>query len=90
MKNLAIRLIRSYQRNISADRPPSCRFSPTCSHYGIEAIEHYGVLRGGFKTAWRIARCNPFNEGGYDPPVPDATAPTDQATAAAGESQAET
>ena len=44
-----------------------CIYTPTCSQYGIEAIEKYGVLKGGLLTAWRILRCNPFAKGGYDP-----------------------
>ncbi len=71
MKRLALRLIRAYQRRISPNSPPSCRFYPTCSEYGAQAIEHYGVVRGGAKTAWRIARCNPMSAGGYDPPIPE-------------------
>jgi putative membrane protein insertion efficiency factor len=71
MKRLALRLIRAYQRRISPNSPPSCRFYPTCSEYGAQAIEHYGVVRGGAKTAWRIARCNPMSAGGYDPAVPE-------------------
>ena len=71
MKRLALRLIRAYQRRISPNSPPSCRFYPTCSEYGAQAIEHYGFVRGGAKTAWRIARCNPLSAGGYDPPIPE-------------------
>lgn len=83
MKRLSLAAIRLYQRRISADRPPSCRFAPTCSEYSAQAIEYYGVVRGGAKTAWRILRCNPFSAGGYDPPVPerqptaDGTSPSD-------------
>ena len=46
---------------------PTCKYIPTCSEYGIEAIEKYGALKGSFLTAWRILRCNPFSKGGYDP-----------------------
>ncbi len=70
MKRLLIRLIRWYQRNISAHTPPSCRFQPTCSQYAITALSRYGVLRGGLMALWRILRCNPFSKGGYDP-VPE-------------------
>jgi putative membrane protein insertion efficiency factor len=46
-----------------------CRFQPTCSHYGEAAIRKYGTLKGGFKTAWRIARCGPWTPAGtVDPP----------------------
>ncbi len=67
MKPLTLALIRSYQRYLSAGRPPACRFQPTCSHYGYEAIDRHGVLHGGWLTLWRLLRCNPFHRGGYDP-----------------------
>lgn len=67
MKALALGVIRFYQRDISPTRPPACRFQPTCSHYGYEAIERYGLLKGFWLTIWRLARCHPFNRGGYDP-----------------------
>ncbi len=67
MKRPALALIRWYQRSVSPTRPPACRFQPPCSHYGYEAIERYGLLRGGFLTLWRILRCHPFTPGGYDP-----------------------
>lgn len=61
-------LIRFYQRYISPMLPPdSCRFTPTCSHYGYQAIVKYGLIRGGARAIWRILRCQPFNPGGYDP-----------------------
>ncbi len=44
-----------------------CRFTPTCSEYGKEAVEKYGVAKGAAMAAWRVARCNPWNKGGYDP-----------------------
>jgi putative membrane protein insertion efficiency factor len=72
MKKLAIGLIRFYQRNISPKTPPSCRFIPTCSAYAIEAIENFGILRGGAMALWRILRCNPLGNPGYDP-VPEKT-----------------
>ena len=67
MKPLTLALIRSYQRYLSPGRPPACRFQPTCSHYGYEAIDRHGVLHGGWLTLWRLLRCNPFHRGGYDP-----------------------
>ena len=45
----------------------TCKYYPTCSQYGIEAIEKYGAVKGGALTVWRILRCNPFSKGGYDP-----------------------
>jgi uncharacterized protein len=61
-------LIRAYQKVISPTLPPgSCRFYPTCSHYGYQAIYKYGAIKGSLMAAWRILRCNPFNHGGFDP-----------------------
>jgi hypothetical protein len=70
MKNLLIKFIRFYQKFISINRPPTCKYYPTCSAYSIEAIEKHGSLKGVFMSGWRILRCNPFSKGGYDP-VPD-------------------
>lgn len=67
MKRLLIRLIRGYQTHISPNRPPSCRFTPTCSQYAIEALEKHGAFKGTILAIWRILRCNPFSKGGYDP-----------------------
>lgn len=63
-------LIRLYKRFISPLLGPRCRFSPSCSTYAMEALERHGLLRGGWLSVWRLLRCNPFTEGGYDP-VPD-------------------
>lgn len=61
-------LIRLYQKTISRALPPdTCRFYPSCSHYGYQAIYKYGVLKGGWLATWRVLRCNPFNPGGIDP-----------------------
>ena len=70
MKRVALALIRGYQRYVSRVRPSSCRFHPSCSVFTYEAIERYGLLRGGWMGVKRIVRCHPLNEGGYDP-VPD-------------------
>ena len=67
MKTLVLEIIRFYQRFISPLFPPSCRFTPTCSHYTYEAIDRYGVLKGGWMGLKRLSRCHPFNPGGYDP-----------------------
>jgi uncharacterized protein len=67
MKPVALFLIRLYQRTLSQVTPPSCRFVPSCSQYGYEAIEKYGFFKGGWMTTKRILRCNPFSKGGYDP-----------------------
>jgi uncharacterized protein len=61
-------LIRLYQASFSRAMPPNaCRFYPSCSHYGYQAVYKYGVWKGGAMAIWRILRCNPFNPGGYDP-----------------------
>jgi len=61
-------LVRGYQATFSKTIPlNTCRFYPSCSHYGYMAIYKYGVLKGGLMAAWRILRCNPFNPGGFDP-----------------------
>lgn len=67
MKQIVLLLIRLYQKTISRILPPSCRFTPSCSHYGYEAIEKYGFLKGGWMAIKRISRCHPFHPGGYDP-----------------------
>lgn len=67
MKRLVLALLRFYRRFISPALPPSCRFTPSCSQYTYEAIERYGVAKGGWLGIKRIVRCNPFNPGGYDP-----------------------
>jgi len=66
-KDLLVFLIRIYQKRISPLKRPSCRFYPTCSQYAIDSIEKYGFFLGLFKSIKRIARCHPFNPGGYDP-----------------------
>jgi hypothetical protein len=61
-------LIRLYQASFSKTMPANtCRFYPSCSHYGYQAVYRYGVLKGGVMATWRVIRCNPFNPGGYDP-----------------------
>ena len=70
MKKTIILTIKGYRRFISPLFPPTCRFQPTCSQYAIEAIASYGVIKGGWLAATRIARCHPFHPGGYDPVPP--------------------
>ncbi len=72
MKRIMLAAIRLYQRQISPGIGPACRFQPTCSHYALDAITNYGAIRGGVMSIWRILRCNPLNDGGYDP-VPERT-----------------
>jgi len=67
MTQLALGLIKLYQNTVSKVLPPVCRFQPTCSQYAFEAIKRHGFARGSWLAAKRIARCNPFSEGGYDP-----------------------
>jgi uncharacterized protein len=67
VKSLLLVLIRIYQKTLSPLLPSGCRFYPTCSHYGYGAIEKYGAVKGGWMAIKRVARCHPFNPGGYDP-----------------------
>jgi putative membrane protein insertion efficiency factor len=60
-------LVRFYQRAVSPGLAPACRFFPSCSHYAYEALERHGLLRGGWLTLKRLARCRPFGGSGYDP-----------------------
>lgn len=70
LKNILILLIKGYKAFISPLFPPSCRFNPTCSQYGLEAIARFGAFKGGYLTIKRILRCHPFHPGGYDPVPP--------------------
>ncbi len=67
MKQIAILILRSYKYAISPLLPPSCRFTPTCSEYAMEAISRYGFWKGLALGLKRLSRCHPFSEGGYDP-----------------------
>ena len=70
MKQLLLALIRFYRKCISPYTPPACRFHPTCSQYGLEAIEKYGALKGGWLTVKRLCHCHPFYKGDWYDPVP--------------------
>lgn len=70
MKRLLLGAIRLYRKTLSPLIGQQCRFEPSCSHYGEEAIEKHGALRGSLLTVWRILRCGPWSKGGYDP-VPE-------------------
>ncbi len=70
MKHILLSLIKFYRAAISPHTVSRCKYIPTCSQYGIEAIERFGALKGTALTVWRILRCNPFSKGGYDP-VPE-------------------
>lgn len=72
---VVLKIIRLYQKTLSFDHGfpkiffPNgwCRFHPTCSEYGYQAIKKYGIIKGGFMALWRVVRCNPWNKGGNDP-----------------------
>ncbi|EDL64983.1 membrane protein insertion efficiency factor YidD [Bacillus sp. SG-1] len=66
MQKFFLALIRLYQVVISPLKPPTCRFYPTCSHYGLESIKRFGAVRGGWLTIKRIVKCHPFHPGGID------------------------
>ena len=70
MKKIFIRIIRIYQKGISPLHPSCCRFMPTCSQYAVEAIDRFGVIKGGYLAVRRLLRCHPCHKGGYDP-VPE-------------------
>ena len=70
MKHIAIFFIKIYRKFISPLKPPTCRFTPTCSAYAIEAFKKRGFFAGLILTTYRLLRCNPFSRGGYDP-VPE-------------------
>lgn len=66
-RRFGILLIRAYQVVLSPLCSGCCRFQPSCSHYGVEALQRFGLLKGSWLTAWRVMRCNPFGGKGYDP-----------------------
>ena len=70
MKKILLAMIRCYQRSVSPNMPPRCRFRPTCSAYAYEAINKYGVFKGGFLALKRFLRCHPFYKGDIYDPVP--------------------
>ena len=67
IKKLFLFIIKFYRKYISPMKSTKCPYIPSCSEYGMEAIEKYGALKGGALALWRIIRCNPFSKGGYDP-----------------------
>ena len=70
MKTLLLKMIRFYKRHISPHTPASCRFTPTCSAYAIDAITKYGAAKGGYLALRRFLRCHPFYKGDPYDPVP--------------------
>ena len=67
MKRLLLWLLQFYRTYISPNKPPCCRFIPTCSQYALEALEKYGAVKGSWLALRRILRCHPVHKGGYDP-----------------------
>ncbi|MBP3262808.1 membrane protein insertion efficiency factor YidD [Pseudobutyrivibrio sp.] len=67
LKKLFIFLIKFYQKYLSPMKTTKCPYCPTCSVYGLQAVEKYGAIKGGGLALWRIIRCNPFSHGGFDP-----------------------
>mgnify|MGYP002631431246 CR=1 FL=1 len=81
VRQLFVLPIRIYQGTLSRITPATCRFKPTCSQYTVESIENRGILVGGLYSCWRILRCNPFSDGGWDlPPAPKGAARLDSET----------
>ena len=70
MRQILIALIKLYRYAISPYLAPSCRYTPTCSNYAIEAVQRFGVFRGSWLAVRRIGRCHPWHSAGYDP-VPE-------------------
>lgn len=66
LKTLFLIIIRFYQKVISPIKPPTCRFSPTCSQYALIAVSKYGAVKGGYLALKRILKCHPFHPGGFD------------------------
>ncbi|MDD3129423.1 MAG: membrane protein insertion efficiency factor YidD [Candidatus Izemoplasmatales bacterium] len=66
MKSKIIKLIKNYQTATRA-KNPTCKYHPTCSNYAIDAYKNYNVFKASLLTLWRVIRCNPFSNGGYDP-----------------------
>ena len=80
MKSIVVAMLALYKRWLSPALKPACRFVPTCSEYAMEAVERHGVLDGTLLATWRLLRCSPLANGGYDPvpvePVASGTAPS--------------
>lgn len=67
MKTILIKIVLLYRQHISPLSPPSCRFTPTCSAYALEALQKYGARKGFWLALRRFLKCHPFHKGGYDP-----------------------
>ena len=70
MKRLLVAMIGAYRRFLSPALPRRCRYEPSCSVYALTAIRRFGAMRGALLAGWRLLRCNPFSNGGFDP-VPE-------------------
>lgn len=70
MKRILIKMIQIYQKYISPFKKTKCPYYPSCSAYGLEAVQKHGAIKGSILAGWRILRCNPLSKGGYDP-VPE-------------------
>jgi putative membrane protein insertion efficiency factor len=80
LARLVMRTIDLYRMAISPLRPPSCRYTPTCSAYAAEAIGRFGLARGGWLALRRLLRCHPFHAGGHDPVPPVVDRPVQTLT----------
>ena len=67
MKKILVWIILFYKKYLSPLKSTKCPYYPSCSQYGLEAIQKHGVVKGSLLALWRILRCNPFSKGGYDP-----------------------
>jgi hypothetical protein len=67
MRKALVALLRGYKWALSPLLLPACRYVPTCSEYAMEAVDRYGIVRGGCLAIWRVLRCHPFVKGGFDP-----------------------
>ncbi len=68
-RSFVLFLLRGYKWVLSPLLPPACRYVPSCSEYAMEAVDRYGVWHGSLRALWRVLRCHPFVQGGYDPVV---------------------
>ena len=68
-RSFVLFFLRGYKWALSPLLPPACRYVPSCSEYAMEAVDRYGVIRGSLMAMWRVLRCHPFVQGGYDPVV---------------------
>ena len=84
MTEAVLTLLHFYKWLLSPWLPPACRFVPTCSEYAAEAVERFGVFRGGYMAARRLLRCHPFAEGGLDPVVRSASIPVQERADSSG------